>query len=102
LPLPTRNYDVVDANGDDREIDLCYVARRGALECDGQAFHSTATQTEEDAKRQAALEAVGFTFVRVTWWDAFHRPEWVVDQVRSLLGGSLGQDGTQIRPEKLA
>ncbi len=85
LPLPTRNHDVIDGNGDKREIDLCYVGVLGAIEADGKAFHSTATQTEADKKRQRALEAVGFRFVRVTWADVFQRPDWIVTEVRGLL-----------------
>jgi hypothetical protein len=102
LPLPTRNHDVIDANGDQREIDLCYVAQKGAIEADGQAFHSTATQTESDRIRQGALEAVGYTFVRVTWYDRFQRPEWVIEQIRGLLGGSVRLHDGQIHQEKLA
>jgi hypothetical protein len=86
LPLPTRNHEVVDGDGKKREIDLCYVEQLGAIEADSKAFHSTATQAAADARRQRALEAVGFQFVRVTWADAFERPEWIVEQVRDLLG----------------
>lgn len=87
LPLPTRNHDTVDGNGDAREIDLCYVEQMTAIEADSKRWHSTATQTSEDICRQRALEAVGFTFIRVTWADVFTRPEWIVEQVRTLLGG---------------
>jgi hypothetical protein len=88
LPLPTRNRDVIDGDGERREIDLCYVDQKGAIEADGKAFHSTATQTAEDARRQRALEAVGYSFVRVTWEDVFTRPEWIVSEVQRLLGAS--------------
>ncbi|MEY2419732.1 MAG: hypothetical protein QOG90_2412 [Actinomycetota bacterium] len=85
IPLPDRNVDVIDANGDRREIDLCYLDQKGAIEADSRKWHSTATQTAEDSRRQAALEAVGFEFVRVTWPDVFQRPDWVVAQVQKLL-----------------
>lgn len=87
LPVPTRNVDVIDADGKKREIDLCYVEQMGAIAADGKAFHSTATQTKADRKRQAALEAVGFRFVRFTWADVFDRPDWALEQIRGLLGG---------------
>ncbi|HUR78519.1 MAG TPA: hypothetical protein VMZ22_11265 [Acidimicrobiales bacterium] len=99
LPLPTRNHDVIDGNGDKREIDLCYVLERGAIEADSKAFHSTATQTAKDCYRQRALEAVGFTFVRVTWADVFQRPDWIVAEVTALLGGVGVHYGRQVRPE---
>ena len=85
LPLPSRNVDVVDGNGERREIDLCYVDQRGAIEADGRRWHATATQRATDKRRQAALEAVGFRFVRVTWDDVFGRPDWVINEIRSLL-----------------
>jgi hypothetical protein len=87
LPVPSRNVEVVDADGNRREIDLCYVEQKGAIEADSRRFHSTATQTAADRRRQEALEAVGFRFVRVTWRDAVDRPGWVVDQIRALLAG---------------
>ena len=85
LPLPARNVDVVDGNGENRELDLCYLDERGAIEADSLRWHSTESQTVGDARRQAALEAVGFRFLRVTWADVFQRPEWVIEQIRQLL-----------------
>jgi hypothetical protein len=85
LPLPARNFDVVDGDGNHREIDLCYVAQKGAIEADSRRWHSTATQKAEDRRRQRALEAVGFQFVRVTWRDVFDRPDWVIAEIRQLL-----------------
>jgi hypothetical protein len=85
VPLPARNVDVIDANGDRREIDLCYPDHKGAIEADSRLWHSTATQKAEDRRRQAALEAVGFEFVRITWTDVFQRPDWVVAEVQALL-----------------
>jgi hypothetical protein len=85
LPLPTRNVDVVDGDGNRREIDLCYVPTKGAIEADSRRWHSTASQKAEDRRRQRALEAVGFEFVRVTWRDVFDRPDWVIAEVSRLL-----------------
>lgn len=85
LPLPNRNVDVIDANGDRREIDLCYLPQKGAIEADSHRWHGTESQQADDARRQAALEAVGFEFVRVTWPDVMQRPSWVLDQIRQLL-----------------
>lgn len=85
LPMPTRNVDVVDANGDHREIDLCYLPQKGAIEADSRRWHGTESQQADDARRQAALEAVGFAFVRVTWPDVMQRPGWALDQIRQLL-----------------
>jgi very-short-patch-repair endonuclease len=85
IPLSARNVDVIDANGDRREIDLCYLDQKGAIEADSRRWHSTESQTAQDSRRQRALEAVGFEFVRVTWADVFQRPDWVVSEVQRLL-----------------
>jgi REase_MTES_1575/Transcriptional regulator, AbiEi antitoxin len=85
LPMPQRNVDVVDADGRTREIDLCYLPQKGAVEVDSRRWHSTATQVAEDRRRQHALEAVGFEFVRVTWRDVLERPEWIIEEIRRLL-----------------
>lgn len=86
LPLPERNHDAY-VDGKHFEIDLAYVEVRGAIEADGRKHHSTATQRANDRRRQATLEIAGWNFVRVTSADVYGRPEWVIDQVRSLLCG---------------
>jgi hypothetical protein len=85
MPMPKRNVDVIDGDGKQREIDLCYLPQKGAIEADSRRWHSTASQKADDLRRQRALEAVGFEFVRVTWRDVFDRPDWVIDQIRGLL-----------------
>ena len=87
LPVPSRNVEVIDGDGKRREIDLCYVAQKGAIEADSRRFHGTASQRVDDRRRQAALEAVGFRFVRVTWRDVFDHPDRIVEQIRELLAG---------------
>jgi very-short-patch-repair endonuclease len=37
-----------------------------AIECDGAAYHSTKRQKTADARRQAELERLGWTFLRFT------------------------------------
>ena len=84
LPLPNRNHDVW-VDGEHFEIDLVYADIQGAIEADSSRYHSTATQKARDRRRQELLEAVGYTFVRVTWTDVFGRPDWVIQQIRDLL-----------------
>jgi hypothetical protein len=84
LPLPTRNHDVY-VDDEHFEIDLAYVAVLGAIEADSRRFHTTATQRENDKRREVALEAAGWTFVRVRWADVFGRPAWVIEQIRALV-----------------
>lgn len=87
VPLPIRNFDV--RVGTKRyEIDGAYPATKGAIECDSRRFHATASQRRRDGERQSALEADGWTFLRVTWRDIFGRPKWVVAQVLALMSGA--------------
>jgi hypothetical protein len=88
VPLPIRNHDVMVDGKPVAEIDLAFVARLFALEADGAAFHSTSTQRKKDKARQKMLEALGWTFLRVTWFDLVTRPDWIVSQVRAALGVS--------------
>ncbi|HVT78613.1 MAG TPA: hypothetical protein VHD87_16355, partial [Acidimicrobiales bacterium] len=41
LPLPTRNHDVIDGDGNHREIDLCYVPQKGTAS--GRGWRCAAT-----------------------------------------------------------
>jgi very-short-patch-repair endonuclease len=84
LPLPERNHDTW-VDGDHFEIDLAYIDVRGAIEADSERYHGTATQRANDRRRQGELERAGWTFVRVRWADVFGRPEWVIEQIRTLL-----------------
>lgn len=88
VPLPTRNHDVTVDGKVVGEIDLAWIARMFALEADGAAFHSTSTQRKKDKARQQKLEALGWVFLRVTWFDLVTRPEWIVSEVRAMLGVS--------------
>jgi hypothetical protein len=84
VPLPTRNHDVY-VDGEHFEIDLAYVTALGAVEADSIKHHSTRTQRANDRRRQAKLEAAGWTFVRAKSTDIYGRPEWVIEQIRGLL-----------------
>ena len=86
LPLPVRNHDVY-VEGEHFEIDLAYLAVRGAIEVDSRRWHSTATQKARDRRKQERCEAAGWTFVRVTSADVYGRPEWVIEQIRILVCG---------------
>lgn len=67
------------------ELDFAFVTQRVVLEVDGKAFHTTASQVGRDRKRQAALEAAGWRFLRVSWFDVVCAPERVVADLAALL-----------------
>lgn len=68
LDLADRGYHVrpqVETNG--RLIDLVVTGTEGklAVECDGDAFHTTTEQLQADLQREQELKRCGWTFVRV-------------------------------------
>lgn len=80
-----RNCETVGENGKTYELDFAFLDQRVVLEVDGKAYHSTASQLGRDKNRQRALEAAGWRFLRVGWFDVVTRPEWVVAQLQDLL-----------------
>ncbi|MGI9098044.1 MAG: type IV toxin-antitoxin system AbiEi family antitoxin domain-containing protein [Solirubrobacteraceae bacterium] len=55
--------------------DLRWPDRRLTVECDGAAWHDNKLARENDAERQARLEAGGERVLRVTWQQAVTRPQ---------------------------
>jgi very-short-patch-repair endonuclease len=54
--------------------DLRWPAQRLTVECDGSTWHSGKLASEDDAERQARLEADGERVLRVTWDQALKQP----------------------------
>ena len=54
--------------------DFRWPAQRLVIEADGAAWHDHRLAREDDAERQAILEAHGERVVRVTWAQATGRP----------------------------
>ena len=54
--------------------DFRWPKQRLVLEADGAAWHDHKLAREDDAERQALLEAHGETVLRVTWDQAIGRP----------------------------
>jgi len=55
--------------------DFRWSAQRLVVEADGAAWHEGKLAREDDAERQAILEATGERVVRITWDQAVQRPE---------------------------
>jgi very-short-patch-repair endonuclease len=55
--------------------DLRWPEQRLTVECDGAAWHSGRLAREDDAQRQARLEACGERVLRVTWQQALSQPQ---------------------------
>jgi very-short-patch-repair endonuclease len=63
--------------------DFRWPRERFVVEADGAAWHDNSTAREDDAERQAVLEAHGERVVRVTWDQAVQRPEQTLARLRA-------------------
>lgn len=55
------------------------------IECDGATYHSSATARDRDRLRQAVLEGLGWTILRVWSTDWFHQPRATIDRLHEQL-----------------
>jgi predicted transcriptional regulator of viral defense system len=97
-PTPTRSdledlvLDVVERGGLQRPPqinrryghvypDLRWPKQRLTVECDSKTWHDGKLASEDDAERQARLEAGGERVLRVTWQQALKNPEQTVQRL---------------------
>lgn len=73
LPHPDVNRPLIRCG---RPIvpDFRWAAQRLVVEADGAAWHEGKLAREDDAERQALLEAGGDRVLRITWEQAVRRP----------------------------
>ena len=62
--------------------DFRWPRERLVIEADGAAWHDNRLAREDDAERQALLEAHGERVVRVTWHQAIARPRETLERIR--------------------
>lgn len=65
--------------------DFVWEAERLVVETDGEAVHSTRSAVARDRAVGNALELAGYRLLRFTWADVVHRPDQVVEAVRTVL-----------------
>jgi hypothetical protein len=63
--------------------DFRWPSARLVVEADGRAWHDHKLAREDDAERQALLEAHGDTVLRVTWEQAMRRPDQTLARLRA-------------------
>jgi hypothetical protein len=63
--------------------DFRWPEQRLVVEADGRAWHDNALAREDDAERQARLEAAGERVVRVTWQQAIARPQQTIARLKA-------------------
>jgi hypothetical protein len=88
MPVVERNVPV---RLDDRTVylDVYCRAARVNFELDGAKWHSSAVQRERDARRDAALAALGIMVVRFTHDQLVRQPELVRVQIRAIIATRL-------------
>ena len=62
------------------------------IECDGATYHSSATARDRDKVRQAVLEGLGWTILRIWSTDWFRDPAAVADRLHERLEELLEED----------
>ena len=68
------------------EPDLLWRERRLVVELDGATWHDERLAREDDAERQALLEAHGYRVLRISWRQLVDHPRQTIARVRSALG----------------
>jgi very-short-patch-repair endonuclease len=63
--------------------DFRWPEQRLVIEADGAAWHDNQLAREDDAERQAVLEAAGDRVLRVTWGQAIERPRQTLERFRA-------------------
>ena len=66
--------------------DFRYPNQALTIEADGAQFHDTPLARQDDAAKQARLEAYGDRVVRVTWDQVMTQPDQTVTRIR-MAGG---------------
>jgi very-short-patch-repair endonuclease len=67
------------------EVDFLWRSRRLVVEVDGYRFHSDRAAFENDRRRDAALVALGYRVVRVTWRHLCNEPIATVARLAAVL-----------------
>jgi very-short-patch-repair endonuclease len=83
------NYSVTVA-GKRFRIDVAFTELRIAIEVDGWAYHRTKERRDADMLKDNLLTQAGWRVLRFGWEDVKHRPEYVLDLIRSLLAAPVG------------
>lgn len=84
IPGSVRNHPVT-VDGENFEIDRAWLREMVALEADSKAWHGTATVTQKDREKTAALESLGFTVLRTNWDEVVNHPELLAQRLRTAL-----------------
>ena len=79
-----RQVDLGDGSDWIGRVDFVDRAARLIIEVDGERFHSSLTDVDRDRRRQRRLERAGWTVVRFSDVDVWHRGQSVVERLRAM------------------
>jgi very-short-patch-repair endonuclease len=82
LPEPVRQVPLTVPGHGAIRVDLAYPDLRIAIEADGRSEHERRQQADQDARRDAALTAMGWASMRFRFRTIEREPGWIVDVVR--------------------
>ncbi|MBI2168625.1 MAG: DUF559 domain-containing protein [Actinobacteria bacterium] len=89
LPRPQLQF-WVEVDGSLRfRLDIAYPEAMLAIEADGREVHSRRDVFSADRERQAALEDLGWRFLRFTWHHVTQRESWVISRIRDVYRARL-------------
>jgi very-short-patch-repair endonuclease len=81
LPEPVVNRGGIEQS----RPDFLWPQQRLVVEADGRQWHDHPLAREDDADKQARLEAAGYRVLRVTWQQAIARPQQTLARLRAAL-----------------
>jgi len=79
---PVVNRDMI-VGGRRTRPDFLWPDHHLVVEADGRAWHDHRLAREDDAEKQARLEAAGYRVLRVTWQQAIAHPEQTIARLRA-------------------
>lgn len=80
-----RQIELGDEAGWIGRVDFVHRARKVVVEVDSDLHHMSISDRRADAARRERLEAAGWTVLRVTEHEVWHRPDHVVVRIRAAL-----------------
>ena len=94
LPLPVRQYVVMDGKNHIARLDIAYPDRKVAIEGHSYRFHSGRAAWEKDIARHKRLVVLGWRIVYVTSGDLTSRPKELADEIRAALNSERAKSGS--------
>lgn len=76
---------VLQLDARDIRPDLLFREQRLVIELDSRRWHHDPLTQQDDADKQAILEAHGYRVLRITWWQIVNHPQQTLRRIRAAL-----------------